>query len=77
MDGSNILSEKDLSDNIHHKISISHDRVTIYLDVNYMDNKFSIQKSYMNNYFGLAKLDADISSFDSEEKIRAYFNLGE
>jgi len=72
-----VLEEKTISENLIYKISISLDESTVYLTVNYMEGNFSIEKTYKNNIFSLESMDKEIDSFNTEEKVRKYLNLGD
>ena len=36
---------------------------------------FSVDKTFNNNYFGLEQLETEAKNFDSEKKVKDYFNL--
>ena len=71
------LEEVRISDNLIHTISISSDESVLYLDVDYMEGKFRIEKVYKNNTFSLEEMDMKRSMLNSEDKVRKYLNLGE
>ena len=77
MDGyRTVIEKRDISENLFLKISLSSDESMVYLNIGYLDNKFTIEKIFKNNTFDLEFLDSEIGKLDSEEKVRKYLNLG-
>lgn len=72
-----VIEQMELSENLKHKVSISADETLLYLNVDYMDGKFTIERSYKNNTFSLEELAYDREKLDSDDKVRKYLNLGE
>lgn len=70
-----VIEEKQISDTLRVTTSMSFDELQLYLEVTYMYGKFSVQKSFANNYLGLEKLELAKKEFDSEEKVKQYFRL--
>lgn len=70
-----VLEEFNITDNLKQKISVALDETKIFLDVVFMGGKFTIQKSFTNNYIGLEELEDAKKQFDSEEKVKEYFRL--
>jgi hypothetical protein len=56
---------------------MSHDQNMIYLDIDFLDGKYTTQKSFRNNAFELQKLEVTQISLNTDQKVRKYFNLGE
>jgi len=73
----NLMSEEKLSSDLKHRISMSHDEQIIYLDIDYLDGRYTTQKSFRNNAFELQKLEVTQISLNTDQKVRNYFNLGE
>lgn len=70
-----IIEEEDITDNLKLTISVTFDETKVFMDINYMDGKFTIQKSFTNNYIGLEELETIRKQFNNEEAVRSYFNL--
>jgi len=65
----------EITDNLKLTTSVTLDETQVYLDVNYMDGKFTIQRNFTNNYIGLEKLGDAIKEFNTEEAVKNYFGL--
>ena len=63
------------TDNLKLTTSVTLDEEQIYLDVDFMDGKFTIQRSFTNNYIGLEELGNAIEEFKTEEAVKNYFGL--
>jgi hypothetical protein len=74
MDGQ-LIEEKEITDNLKHKTYITYDESKLLLEINYMDGKYTIQKTFKNNYIGLEDYETTRKNFNEEEKILDYFNL--
>jgi hypothetical protein len=72
-----MIEEKEITKNLKHKVSISGDESLIYLNVDYMDGKFTVERSYRNNTFALEEMAYDRDKLNTEYKVRKYLNLGE
>ena len=72
-----LIEKKQLSDNLLHKISISKDQEDIFLNVDFMNGKFTIEKSFKNNFGGLHMLETTCEKLDSADKIFRYLRIGE
>ena len=64
-----------VSANLNLFISVSLDNSVIFLDIDYMKGKYTIQKNFTNNYLGLEQLEETKKQFSSEEFIVNYLNL--
>lgn len=71
------MEEKQINDNLKVKTSMSQDEAVIYLNVDYMQGKFTIEKTFKNNYFGIEELELTMEQLGSESKVRKYLRLGE
>lgn len=69
---SNIITE-----NLEHRISISFKGDTIFLEVRYLGKRFTINKVFPNNYLGKEDLEKQIETFNTEEKVKQYLNIGD
>lgn len=71
------LEDRQVTDNLLHKISISRDQEDLYLNVDFMHGKFTIEKTFKNNFGGLYMLQQATEKFDSEDKVFRYLRIGE
>lgn len=72
-----VLEQKQISQNLLHKISISQDEEQIFLNVDLMHGKFTIEQQFRNNFGGMHLLENACSNFDSEDKILKYLKIGD
>ena len=70
-----VIEELELADNLKMNVSVTYDESKIFLDVLYMDGKFTVQRNFTNNYIGLEELELAKQEFNTEEKVRKYFGL--
>ena len=70
-----IIESKDISDNLKIVTSVTFDEKRVYLDIDYMEGKFTIQRNFNNNYIGLEKLSEFKEQFSNEEYVRTYFGI--
>ena len=71
------LKDRQVTENLLHKISISRDQEDVYLNVDLMKGKFTIEKTFKNNFGGLHMLELTCEKFDSEDKVFRYLRIGE
>lgn len=69
------LEKVQVSEDLVYKIQISPDEEIVYLNVNFMNGRFIVEKSFRNNYDGLDKLKKSISLLDTEEKVITYLKI--
>lgn len=69
------IEKIEITDNLLLSVSVTFDETEVYLNVNYLDGKYTIQRSFTNNYVGLDQLEAAKKEFNSEEAVQAYFRL--
>lgn len=69
------IEEKEITDNLTVSVSVSYDEFNIYLNVDYLNGKFTIEKSFTNNYIGLEELEKAKQQFSSEESVKQYFRI--
>jgi hypothetical protein len=72
-----ILKEKQVTENLHHKISLTKDQEQVFLNVDFMHGKYKIEKSFKNNFGGLSMLEIVCGKLSSDEKVIDYLNIGE
>lgn len=77
MTNTQILEEFEITNNLKMSISVTLDEERVYLDVDYMDGKYKIQKIFKNNYIGLEKLSVARNQFNTEESILEYLGIKE
>lgn len=75
MNNIKVIEEESVTDNLTVTTSIGYDEVSIYLTVNYMQGKFTIQKSFRNNYMGLEEFEIEKNKFRTEEDVKKYFGI--
>jgi len=75
MNNTKVIEEESVTDNLTVTTSIGYDEVSIYLTVNYMHGKFTIQKSFRNNYMGLEEFEIERNKFRTEEDVKKYFGM--
>lgn len=71
------LEQKQIAQNLQHKISISKDQEKVFLNVDLMHGKFTIEKQFNNNFGGMHLLENACVNLDSEEKVLKYLNIGD
>jgi hypothetical protein len=64
-----------ITENLEHRISLSFKEDTIFLEVRYRGNKFTINKVFNNDFEGREELEKQIESFNTEEKVKTHFNI--
>lgn len=70
-----LLEEDKISKNLTIKKSTSFSGDTIFLDIIYMNGKFTMQKIFTNTYDGRLELEKTRKEFNTEEKVRKYLGL--
>jgi len=75
LENKQVIEELELADNLKMEVSVTFDETKVFLDVIYLDGKFTVQKNFTNNYIGLAELEEAKKQFNTEEKVKAYFGL--
>ena len=71
------MDEIEINENLIITTSMSQDESIVYFNIDYMQGKFTIEKTFKNNYFGIEELEMVMSELDSEEKVRKYLRLGD
>jgi len=64
-----------ITENLEHRISISFKGDVVFLEVKYMGDKFTINKTFQNNWLGKIDLEEQIELLNTEERVKAYLNL--
>ena len=72
-----LIESRDITDKLKHKVSLSGNESMVYLQVDYLNGKFTIEKSYKNNRFDLEEMTKQANSLNTEEKVRKYLKLEE
>lgn len=75
MNNIKVIEEENVTDDLTVTTSIGYDEVSIYLTINYMQGKFTIQKSFRNNYIGLEEFEIEKNKFRTEEDVKKYFGI--
>lgn len=70
-----VIEENQITDNLKLTVSVTFDETKVFLDVDYLDGKFTLQKSFSNNFIGLEELAEAKSQFNTEESVKLYFGL--
>lgn len=70
-----VIEKLEITDKLTLSTSVTFDELQVYLDVDFMDGQFTIQKTFDNNYLGLEQLEDAKKEFNSEDAVRAYFRL--
>lgn len=66
---------KKINENLVHRFYESLDKSVNILEVDYLNKKFVIEKSFKNNYAGNEELQEKIKEFNTEDKVKQYFGL--
>lgn len=69
------VKEKKISDNLTLITSKSYNEERIYLQVNYNNGKFTIERVFPNNITGYEDFKKQYDIFKSEEKVKEYLGL--
>tara|TARA_R100000951_G_scaffold4880_1_gene5561 strand:- start:701 stop:940 length:240 start_codon:yes stop_codon:yes gene_type:complete len=70
-----VLEKLKVTDNLLLTTSVNFDESQVYLDVDYMDGKFTVQRTFTNNYIGLEELETAMKEFNTEDAVKSYFGL--
>lgn len=72
-----VLEEDQITDNLKLTTSVTFDKAKLYLNVDYMNGKFTVQKYFLNNYKGKEELQKEKNKISNESDVRKYLGLGE
>jgi len=75
MDNKKLIKEENVTDNLTITTSMTYDEQRIFLQVDFMKGKYTLEKSFRNNYLGLEDYDIEYSNLNTEEKVKNYFGL--
>lgn len=70
-----IIENKQITECLKHIIKISYNEERVYLIVDYLNGRFTIEKTFQNNHIGLSEMQEASRLFDTEEKVIGHFNL--
>jgi len=70
-----VLEELKVTDNLTLTTLITFDETQVHLKVDYMAGKFTLQRTFSNNYIGMEELGNTMEQFNTEEAVKAYFGL--
>jgi len=70
-----VIEKHQLTVDLKMFVSVTLDEQQLYLDVDYMNGKYKIQKSFSNNYIGLELLSESKLKFETEESVREYLGI--
>ncbi len=71
-----LLTNKQITKDLLHKISISRDQESLILNVDLMNGRFVIEKTFKNNFSGLYMLDRECENLGTEDKVFRYLRIG-
>ncbi len=77
MSKSVVIQTNQITKDLLHQISISKDERSLTLKVDLLSGRFTIEKSFSNNFGGLYMMERTVESFNSEEKVCKYLKIGE
>jgi len=72
-----IIENRQISDKLSHKISITNDEERIFLRVEYNNGSSVVEKQFQNNSLGLEEMELTAKKLDTEEKVCNYLGIGE
>jgi hypothetical protein len=74
-----LLQHLEITPDLMVDVSINYKKTNLYLTINYRHNdiNYNCQKIFENNYYDKIKLEEVRHKFDSEDKVKKYFNIGE
>ena len=75
MEKGQLIEEIQITNNLKHTTYVAYDESKIFLEVNFMDGKYIIQKTFKNNYIELETYEKVRKDLDSDERIIEYLNL--
>ena len=70
-----VIEKVKISDDLIHEVSVSQNKNTIFLTVSYKKGKFTINKTFINNFDGNASLTKIRKELSDENKVKAYLGL--
>lgn len=74
-DYNELIEVIEITDDLKALVSINFDKTQVFLDVSYMEGKFTIQRVFANNYLGLEELEKAKKQFNSVANVKEYLNL--
>lgn len=72
-----VIENYEITDNLKMYVSLTFDEEKLFLEVDYLNGKYTIQKTFKNNYIGLELLGNAKKKFSTEQSIKEYFNIQE
>lgn len=72
-----VIQTNQITKDLLHQISISRDQEKLTLKIDLMDGRFTVEKTFPNNFGGLYMMECAVEGFDSEEKVCKYLKIGE
>lgn len=75
MDNKKVIEEESITDNLKLTTAMTFDEERIFLIVDYLNGKFTIEKNFKNNYFELEDFNKAKKQFSTEENVKKYFGL--
>lgn len=72
---SQVIEKVSLTKNLKHTVSVAYDESKVFLEINYMNGKFILQKTFTNNYVGINELETTRKEFNNEEKVKEHFGI--
>lgn len=70
-----MIEEAKISNNLKRTLYMSFDKSELYLKIDYLKGKFTIEKTFQNNIDGLEKLETSKNELDEESKVKLYLKL--
>ncbi len=70
-----VLRVNEITDDLKHIHSKTIEDDSLILDIKYLGGKFTIQRTFINNWLGKIDLKKAIEEFNTEEKVRTYLGL--
>ena len=69
------LEEKKISEDCVLNIYISYDEQSYVLEINYLDGRFVAEKTFPNNYDGIAYMEEVKGLYRNENDVKRYFGI--
>ena len=69
------LETYQLSDNCVINTYITYDENNYVLEIDYMNGKFTAEKTFINNYYGIAEMEEVRTQYRNEDDVKKYFGI--
>ena len=69
------IETNEIFPNCKANIYVSLDETKLFFELDYMEGRYKLERTFPNNYLGVEKMEAVKIEFQTESDVRNYFNL--